>query len=290
MVIHAQCYPCFLRQVLSVCDVLKAGEEEKKAVLVKVMRYLVGAPTDVPPPYLSREVYNIISKEFGVDDPYREIKKASNKMALRLYPELKKRVKESEDSLYEAVKVAIIGNIIDFGASQDFTLEDVDLFDDIPIAINHYPELKERLERAETVLYIGDNAGEVVFDRVLVEELVDMGKRVFFAVRSKPIINDATKEDAEEAGIDEFAEIVDSGSDAPGVVIDRVTERFKHLFRDADVVLSKGQGNFETLDDVPREIFFLLRAKCPVVAEKLGANIGDIIILRGGRVCHGLLL
>lgn len=269
MVIHSQCYPCFLRQVLSVCDVLKADEDKKKDLLKKVMAYLAQAPTRVPPPYLSREFYNIISNEFGVEDPYKEIKRESNELVLRLLPELKRRVEEAKDPLFEAVRLAIIGNIIDFGASQNFTLEDIDAFEEIPITINHYQELKNDLESAKTVLYIADNAGEVVFDRLLVEQLYNMGKRIFFAVRSRPIINDATKEDALVAGIDNFAEIVDSGSDAPGIVIDKVTEKFKHLFRDVDVVISKGQGNYETLDDIPREVYFLLRAKCPVVASSL---------------------
>lgn len=223
----------------------------------------------MPPPYLSREFYNIISNEFGVEDPYKEIKRESNELVLRLLPELKRRVEEAKDPLFEAVRLAIIGNIIDFGASQNFTLEDIDAFEEIPITINHYQELKNDLESAKTVLYIADNAGEVVFDRLLVEQLYNMGKRIFFAVRSRPIINDATKEDALVAGIDNFAEIVDSGSDAPGIVIDKVTEKFKHLFRDVDVVISKGQGNYETLDDIPREVYFLLRAKCPVVASSL---------------------
>ncbi len=269
---------------------LGADDAKKKALLKKVMGYLEGAPDDVPPPYLSRDVYNLISREFGVEDPYREIKRESTKRALEMLPELREFVASSQDPLFEAVRVAIIGNIIDFGTSNSFTLEDVSSFKNIPIAVNHYPELKRELERAKAVLYIGDNAGETVFDRVLVEMLSGSGKRVYYAVRSRPIINDATYEDAIEAGLDEVAEVVDSGSDGPGVVFDRVNERFKHLFRDADVVISKGQGNYETLDDVPRTVYFLFRAKCTVVAERVGANLGDILILKGGTQCRGLLL
>ena len=265
-------------------------EKEAKGILKKVMSFLSTAPDHFPPPYLSRDVYGIIARHVGVEDPYREIKRESNRMALKLLPELRRLVSQAEDPLFEAVRVAIVGNIIDFGASQSFTLEDLSSFGRIPIAVNHYPDLKEELEKARVVLYIGDNAGEVVFDRVLVEQLVERGKKVYFAVRSRPIINDATLEDALEAGLDALAEIVDTGSDAPGIVLEKATERFKHLFRDAHVVISKGQGNFETLEDVPRRVYFLLRAKCPVVASKLSANIGDIVIYKGGRECSGLLL
>ncbi len=254
------------------------------------MAVLSKADDSVPPPYLSRDVYNIISEELGVDDPYKEIKKESNRKALNMYSSLKKLVEESEDGLFEAVRIAVIGNIIDFGASQNFRLEDLPSFKEIPFAVNDYSKLKSDLAKANKVLYIGDNAGEIVFDKVLVELLVDMGKEVFFAVRSKPIINDATMEDALEVGMNEVAEVIDSGSDAPGIVVDRVTNEFKHLFRDAHVVISKGQGNFETLEDIPRTVYFLLRAKCSVVADILGANIGDMVIYKGGSQCHGLLL
>ncbi len=291
MVIHSECYPCFLRQVLNACKVIGSDESEKKRVLKEVLAYLKDAPDNLPPPYLSRDVYNIISRITGVEDPYYEIKKESNRMALKLYPELKKRVKAAQDPLFEAVKIAIIGNIIDFGAGHNFTLEDIASFENIPIGINHYSYLKEDISSAKTVLYIGDNAGEVVFDRILLEELYSMGKKIFFAVRAKPIINDATVSDALEAGIQQFAEIVDSGSDGPGIVFDRVTEEFKHLFRDCDVVISKGQGNFETLEDIPRRVYFLLRTKCDVVASILGTRLGDIVILKGGVECaDGLLL
>ncbi len=266
-------------------------ENKKKKILKEVLSYLKDAPDNLPPPYLSRDVYNIISQCTGIEDPYFEIKKESNRMALKLYPKLKAKVKEASDSLFEAVKIAIIGNIIDFGAGHNFSLEDVASFENIPIGINHYQFLKEDILFGKTVLYIADNAGEIVFDRILVEELFSLGKKVFFAVRSKPIINDATIEDALEAGIQEFAEIIDSGSDGPGIILDKVTERFKHLFRDCDVIISKGQGNFETLEDIPRRVYFLLRTKCDVVASILGTRLGDIVILKGGRECtNGLLL
>ncbi len=267
-----------------------ADEDKRKELLKRVMAFLAEARNDVPPPYLSRDVYNIISEILGVEDPYKEKKEESNSMALSLYPQLKKMVEEADDPLFEAVRIAIIGNIIDFGACQEFKLEDISSFHEIPIGINHYPQLKEEIERAKTVLYIGDNAGEVVFDRILLEKLKEMGKRLYFAVRSAPIINDVTKKEAIEAGIDKVAEIIESGSDAPGIVIEKATERFKHLFRDAHVVISKGQGNYETLEDIPRRVYFLLRVKCPVVARKIGTEMGNIVILKGGRECRGLLL
>ena len=291
MEINSECFPCFLKQVLNVCDVIKLKEEERKEIMREVLSYLSTASYNMPPPYLSRDVYNIISKITGVSDPYEEIKRESNKFALSLYPKLKERVKKAEDPLFEAVRLAIIGNIIDFGAAHNFSLEDIKSFESIPIGINHYDYLKKDINQAKSVLYIADNAGEVVFDRILVEELAAKGKKVFFAVRSKPIINDATFQDAVEAGIHHYAEIIDSGSDAPGILLNKVTERFKHLFRDCEVVISKGQGNFETLEDIPRRVYFLLRTKCDVVASTLGTNLGDIVILKGGRECtSGLLL
>ena len=280
MKIHPECYPCLIRQAYSTLKLVTQDESLQEEILKEVMTRLAGYEGVDPPPKVSRLVYGTISKRTGVDDPYREKKKECNQMALELYPHLKEMVNRSPDPLFTAIRVAIVGNIIDFGVGRSFELESLEAIEKLDLVINHYAIFKEEFQRARTILYIGDNAGEVVFDRVLVEEFQD--KEVYFAVRSGPIINDVTLEDAIEAGIDRVATVIESGSWAPGTLLDEVSSSFMELFMEADMVISKGQGNFETLDEAPRDVFFLLRAKCDVVAQLLNVRIGDTLLIKKG--------
>lgn len=278
MRIHPECYPCLVRQAYTTLGLITQDEILQEKVIKEIMGKLATYQGSDPPPMVSRIVYGTIAQMTGVEDPYQEKKRESNRMALELYPHLKEMVKRSSDPLFTAVRVAIVGNIIDFGVGRSFELEGLEAIEALDLAINHYPSFKEEYESARTILVIGDNAGEVVFDRVMIEEF--RGKEVYYAVRSGPIINDVTLKDALEVGMNEVATVIESGSWAPGTLMDEVSPRFMELFMGADMVISKGQGNFETLDDAPRDIFFCLRAKCDVVARLLGVNIGDTLLIK----------
>jgi hypothetical protein len=211
-----------------------------------------------------------------VQDPFRDLKEESIRKALSLYPELTEMVKASKDPLRTAVMLAIIGNVIDFGANPEFRLErEIERGLAQKPAIDHYEDLRNHMDHAREILYMGDNAGETVFDRVLIET---MGKPVTFVVRESPIINDAVKEDAVKSGLDEVATIISSGCDAPGTVLSRCSAAFVDRFERADLVISKGQGNYETLSREKGPIFHLLKAKCPVIAQDLGVKVGDTVI------------
>ncbi len=279
MRIHPECYPCFLRQAYYTLKLVTRDEVLQEKVLKRVMEKLACYEGKDPPPKVSHLVYGTITQETGVRDPYWTKKRECNRMALGLYPRLKELVEQSDDPLLAAVKVAIAGNAIDFGVGRSFELENLEIRGEVDLVVSYYEAFKEDFQRAQTVLYIGDNAGEVVFDRVLLE--VMEGKELFFAVRSGPIINDVTLEDAYEAGIDKVAQIIESGSRAPGTLLDEVTPEFKEFFWEADMVISKGQGNFETLNDAPRRVYFLLKAKCEVVANLLGVGVGDTLLIKG---------
>ena len=123
---------------------------------------------------------------------------------------------------------------------------------------------------------LADNAGEIVFDRLLIEQLpID---RVTVAVRGYPVINDATLDDAETAGLTDIVDVISNGSDAPGTLLDDCSEAFRSRFEEADLIIAKGQGNYETLAQSPRPIFFLLRVKCPVVARDLDYPVGSMVV------------
>jgi uncharacterized protein with ATP-grasp and redox domains len=273
---HLDCIPCFVKQALFAARAAVDDEKKIKEVLDRIGLLISKVPLHHSPPETSREIYGIVREVTGVDDPFVKLKAESLKKALALYPWLKERVAASKDPLETAVRLAIAGNVIDFGANPDFELEaDVQAILQTEPAINHYSTFKEELRSADEVLYIGDNAGETVFDKVLVEE---MAKSVVYIVRDRPIINDTTIDDAVNSGLHEVAKVVSSGWDGPGVSLKSGSEAFLRHYRGADLIISKGQGNYETLSTQQSPIFYLLKAKCPVIARNLGVKQGDTVI------------
>ena len=273
---YLDCIPCFLKQALFAARAALDDEEKIKEVLDRVGMLVSEIPLDSSPPETGREVYRVVRQVTGVDDPFATLKAESIEKALALYPSMKQIVRDSDDPLETAVRLAVAGNLIDFGANPDFNLErDVKEALRKEPAINHYEAFKNKLEGAREILYLGDNAGETVFDRVLIEV---MAKPVTYAVRERPVINDATVEDAVRSGLDELAEVVSSGCDAPGVILNRCSEPFLDNYKRADLIISKGQGNYETLSGEQRPIFYLLKTKCPVIAADLGVKDGDTVI------------
>jgi len=273
-----ECIPCLLKQSLNATKVVTDDQAVQEKVLKSVMVELLDAPLDSSPPLIAHTIYSIVDDITGCDDPYKSLKMEYNQIAMGMYPDLKDIVDKSDDRLFTAVKLAIAGNIIDFGADIQFDVEET--IEDIltkKFAINDYPSFVESLEDSENILYLADNAGEVGFDRILIEEIIDYAD-VVYAVKNKPIINDATTDDAIFCGIDSIAKIVTT-SDTPGTILERCDPEFVDIYRSADMIISKGQGNYETLSEAAGNIFFLLLAKCPVIAADLGVGIGDAVLL-----------
>jgi len=278
---YLDCYPCFFTQAIRTSRMITSDEKKIWQILNEVSLSLPEIHFGATPPEIGREVYRIISKRTGIKDPYRKIKEKYTHQALSLYPELKKLINSSEDRLMTAIRISIAGNIIDFGANFDFDLKkDVGTILSQDFSINHYREFCEALDKARKILYLADNAGETVFDRFLIEEI---NKPVIYVVRAHPIINDATREDAILAGIDKVAEIVSSGCDAPGNILKFCSDEFLKVYRSADLIISKGQGNYEGLSDEDRPIFFLLKAKCHVIARDIGIDEGSIVLMKASK-------
>jgi uncharacterized protein with ATP-grasp and redox domains len=276
---YLDCFPCFMSQALRAARIATDDERQIKKVLDEVGMMLRDIPLESTPPQSGRLIYNKINAITGNPDPYREIKSESTEKALSLYPSLKRRVEESSERLLAAIRIAIAGNVIDFGAHWDFNLEEeIEEIFNKDFAAFDYNVFKECLDHADEILYIGDNAGECVFDRILIEEL---NKPVVYVVRDMPIINDATYEDAIKAGLDKVSAILSSGTDAPGTVLETCSAEFKKVYNNSRLIISKGQGNYEALSGERRPIFFLLKAKCQVIASNIGVNEGDIV-LKGG--------
>ncbi len=286
---YLDCIPCFYRQALDAARIAGTDEIKQKQIVDKISQLIPDFPLEASPPEMGREIHNLVGKISGVKDPFKEIKENSNKFALKLYPKLKQEINNSEDGLLTALKLSIIGNIIDYGAKNSL---------DVPKEIDYlfqgnfktdnknnsiifkYKQFKEALNEVDTLIYLADNAGEVVFDRLLIEELVkELGKEVIYVVKGKPIINDALIEDALFCGINRTAKVISSGSDAPGTLLKYCSPEFIRLYQKAELIISKGQGNYEALSEEDRPIFFLFRVKCPVIAEDVGCNVGDMILV-----------
>jgi len=291
---YLDCIPCFFKQALEAARFAGASEKTQKKILNELSKVIPLLSLNSSPPEMGRIIYGLVNRFIKNKDPFKKVKDESNRMALGVYSSLKKKVARSHDRLLMATELAIAGNIIDYGVknSLDVGKEIKKILEKESKAIGkesnrlfNYPKFKRVLKKSKTILYLGDNAGEIVFDRVLIEEIKSRykDKRIIYAVKEKPIINDALAEDAYKCGIDGTAEIVSSGLDTPGTVLHLCSREFLKIYKDADMVISKGQGNFEALSEkistCKKPVFFLFMAKCPVVVRHVGCKLGDIILL-----------
>ncbi len=273
---YLDCIPCFMQQTLRAGRLATTDESKIKQLLDETGDFIKHIPMDKTPAEVGEVIYAKVREITGINDPYKEIKATSIAEAKVMVPTLKSILDKSENRLLTAIRMAIAGNIIDFGMSKKFNLtEDVYRILGQDFALFDFEKFQDELKKAKTILYIGDNAGESVFDRILIEE---MKKKTFYAVREVPVINDVVIEDAIASDLDDVAEIISSGSHAPGTILSTCSPEFNQLFKKADLIISKGQGNYEGLSDEKRSIFFMLKAKCHVIARDLGVNENDIVL------------
>lgn len=276
------CIECFNAQAVKAGRIASKNPQTRALIIAESAAALKKHSMSVPPPVMGKKIQDIVKKLSRVSDPYKKIKKETNRLALSFYPVLKKMVKESRDPLETAVIISIAGNIIDFGLDHAFDIKkEIKRIAGHRPAIFDFPDFERALEGARSVLILGDNSGETVFDRVLIEHIKEVKKgqiKAYYAVKSAPIINDALYSDAVFAGLNKCAIIVKSGSVYPGTLPRFCTPAFRKLYRRADMVISKGQGNYEFLNAADREIFFLLKAKCKVVARALGVKMGRLVL------------
>lgn len=251
------CMPCFIRQALDAARFVSADPAVHERVLRRVLVELSDLDYAASPPEIGARVHRLVRELSGSSDPYAETKRRFTERALAVYPKLRARVAESEDPFVAALRLAAAGNIIDLGANGSLRDADVEAAleqaSSVPVDDRAVESLRAACGRAESILYLADNAGEIVFDRLLLEQLP--ARRVQVAVKGGAVINDATRVDAEQAVIGESVEIIDTGSDTPGVVLSEVSDEFRLAFDTADVVIAKGQGNYEALSTAPREVF-----------------------------------
>ena len=281
---YLDCYSCFLRQALEAARMAKADESQQKVVLDRVLDLLKRIEPSSSPPEIGDRVHRIVRQVVGNGDPYQAIKQASTRQALGFYSRMKALVAEADDPLGTAVRLSIAGNIIDAGPNREYDLwTTVERVLAQPFAVDDGDAFREALSRADRVLYLADNAGETVFDRVLIESF---DVPVTYVVKGGATLNDATWEDAMAVGIDQVAEIVDTGLDAPGVILHRTggrtcSDEFRRIYDEAELIIAKGQANYETLSEEGSRVFFLLQVKCPIIARDVGVPVGSIVLKQG---------
>ena len=275
------CIPCFIRQALDAARLVSADTAVHEQIIREVLRWAGEMDMDQPAPVMGQRIHRRLRQIVGVGDPYRNVKDHQNRMALALLNELKTRIEAATDPLIMALRLAIAGNVIDMGVNGNVTESDVRECVSQALTepfVGDQNEFCKAVAETQRILYLADNAGEIAFDCLLIEQLVPA--RVTVAVRGAPVINDATMADARAVGLHEIVEIIDNGSDAPGTLLDDCSQEFKRRFIEADLILAKGQGNFETLSDESRNIFFLFKAKCPVIAEHARVPLGSHVLTR----------
>lgn len=284
MRLKPDCIICNLNIIFRTLKIINKDEN----FLIENMKKVIGGISKVNkklfPPELGGIVYKIVINSTNVKDPYKDIKRKQNNLILNNYFNLRQTILNTKDPLFKAVKFAVIGNVIDLGIN-----EVVDFEEDIKnslkrrIAINDYNLLERDLKSSKSILYIGDNSGEIVFDKLLISLIKEIYPDIdiTFACRSEPIINDVLIKDALQVGIDEYTKVISSGMSLPGTILKYVNNEFIEELKRSDLVIAKGQGNFEGLEEEKMEkTYFLLKAKCNVVADYLGCRVGDLIIKR----------
>ncbi|MFT5701838.1 MAG: hypothetical protein ACI8ZB_004739 [Desulforhopalus sp.] len=269
------CLPCLLRQTLQTTRLYTGSTTQQAQTVQAVAAYLAGCDLSMCPPAIVGDVYEIIEQNTGAEDPYVDKKRESNDIARSLLPALEQEIVDSDDKegLMLAIRFAIAGNIIDYGAYQNFDIEGtLQRCRNAVLAIDHSANLLKKIEildEGANILYLADNCGEIVFDSLLIGKLFARGFKITVAVKDGPIINDALVSDAYTAGLDKYARIISNGTRCPGTVLEQVSPQFLDVYNSADLVISKGQGNFESLSEAKREIFFLLTIKCVAAAEHM---------------------
>lgn len=289
---YFDCYPCFMRQALEAARRHRLSDDATREVLVAIGEAVREIRPAMTPPEMAGVLSGVVSRYTQADDPYADEKARFTQVALDLYPRLVEHVRESSEPLLTATVIAVVGNIIDLGTLDEGRIverlepllaQELEAAHREPGRIFAFDTFADQLSRAERVLYVGDNAGETVFDRVLVEQIVRQypHAKITYAVRSRPALNDALLADARAAGLYTAATLIESGSGIPGTLLAEATEEFRSMFANADVIISKGQGNYETLSEADRPIFFLLIAKCEVIARDIDCERGSIVLLDG---------
>ena len=282
MISDHRCFFCFTRAFERLIEKEDISKEAKDSFTFDMINLYHNKWNEQMSPEFSRELHGILRNYTHNEDPYRQEKKQNNDQALAMFHDLEKIVKQSNDLFNTSLRLAIAGNIIDFAASDSFNLQaTIDKALTSELAIDHSEQMEQKLKNSKLVLYLGDNAGEIVYDKLFIETINH--PNLIYVVRGAPIINDATMEDAEYIGMSNVAKVISNEDDAPSTIVHKSGKVFQQYFEKADLIISKGQGNLEGLLPLnDKRIFFLLMVKCNVIAELLNVENDNLVVYNSG--------
>lgn len=282
MDIQPACYACVLNQIIDASARIHLDTETQYTLINNALQYLLNVSPRTSLPEVGQYVHRMIRSYSGEPDPYLREKITFNKKLLELLPSIRASVNKSDDPLKSAIRYAIARNVIDFALIRDGQIElqqELDRAATNPIHVDHSDRFKRSLLQAQSIVYLADNAGEIVMDRLLIEVIRDnYGKDITLIVRGNPVLNDATLSDAHQVGLDKVATVLPNGNDAPGTLYEEVTPEVKNLLNNADIIIAKGQGNFESLSDYSLPVYFLFKVKCEVVAGRIEVPVNSYVL------------
>lgn len=267
MKINEKCLPCLINQVIKVANITNCSNRDD--LYHQVFEQLSKIDFNKSNPEIIGMIFELVKKHLNNEDPYQEIRQYYNNLFLQSYDDFDKKI----NSFKTAIKYAIIGNIIDFSPinNQEITKIDdwFDNIDNLSLTIDHVDKLINDIKKAKTILYLGDNCGEICLDKLLLKRIKQLNPilKIYFGVRGKPVVNDSIESDAYEVGIDEYASIISNGDNSLGTILSRTSAQFNQIYQNCDFVIAKGQANFESLSEENKKIYFLLMVKCGVIAK-----------------------
>ncbi len=284
MKIHDECIPCVISQAIKVANI--TGVKNKEVLLKNIFKYLSKMSFLSTTPEIIGDLFEMIKKYSGNDDPYKETRTYYNNLFLEMIPKYEYKINGSEDPFFKAVQYAIVGNIIDFNPIHNLFLDDIyetfEKMEQLDFAINDSKILESDCIHANSLLYLGDNCGEICMDLILIKKIKELNPalQITYGVRGKPVVNDSIKEDAYHVGMQQYATIMDNGDGSLGTVLSRVSSEFKEVYNKADMIISKGQANYECLSEEKKNIYFLLMTKCEVIANDIGVESGKMVCMK----------
>lgn len=289
MLLEADCVPCILRMAVAALRQLPLDENIIRELCTEILEIpaLRGLDWNKTSAAVIEDIWRKIVKKIGSSDPFRLLKSNQNQKIMDLYPFFEKMVNEAADPLYLAVKLSILGNSMDLMVADPSLTVERSIANKVklPLSDENYSKFGKQLQATQHLLIFGDNAGEIVFDKLLIETIKKIYQpEIAFVVRSVPTLNDATFDEAKTVGIDEIATVIENGIDGPlpGTVLKRCSSKVNDLVRQSDLIISKGGGNFDTLDEerkrLNKNISFLLLSKCEPYYRHFGVQIYQPIL------------
>ena len=278
MKVQYECMSCILRQAIEAAQMVTDNEKIIDEIIEEYAKRIPEIRNNLSTPLVVSQIQQSIKEKTNNSDPYQDFKEKNMKLAQNIYEDLEELIQRDKNPLKKALIISATGNVIDAGISLKIEVED-SILKSIKkgLVVDHYQKFADHLKTADSLLIIGDNTGEAVLDKLLLKELDSYDINITYAVRDIPILNDVTLKEAEEIGLSQYAKVISSGCKAPGMLIEQANDNFMNLYNKADIVLSKGQGNLEGLSEEDRPIFYLLKAKCDLIADWLDVTLNDLV-------------